>query len=429
MPAINREAEQYLLGCVLREGELIKELNVRPEHFYFQDHRKIFEAMKGMEREEEAIDLPSVTLRLLDQMDNLEYLVELNGSIPSVEPYRTYEKYVMEAWKLRMAELVANKIKSGVEGSRGDVSIISDSIQDLLRLEEIGHEEDFDLKELLMEIQEEMDQDIGDLTGIDTGYRDMNQFTSGWQDQDLIIVAARPSVGKTAFALNMAERAANQGVVTSIFSLEMSKKLLMRRILCSVGRIDATKMRNPKRLFGDNDWNKAQMALGIVSRFPLHIYDKPSVTVQDIRAKLRRLKRQFPDKKHICFIDYLTLIKGSGGENRVQEVGDITRQLKIIAREFEIPMVVLAQLSRSVEQRQDKRPMMSDLRDSGEIEQHADIIAFLYRDDYYYKDTEQKNIIEIIIAKQRNGATGTVKLAFMKEYNLFLDLETDRDHG
>jgi replicative DNA helicase len=416
MPIINLEAEQYLLGCILNEGELIKEISLTPEHFYSAQNRSIFETFKQMEKESESIDLTTAIIRLVDESD---ILTTLSSSIASVEPFKRYEKHILDAWKLRQAELIANKLKGDVESK--DTAIISESIQSLSRLDEVGHDEDFNLRGLLIEMSEEFEQDLGALTGIDTGYRDLNTFTNGWQDQDLIIVAARPSVGKTAFALNMADKSASQGVITSIFSLEMGAKSLMKRIISNVARIDASKMRNVKRLCSDEEKRKIITSFGIVDKYPLHIYDNPTVTTQDIRAKVRKLKRKHPDKKHICFIDYLTLIKGSG-ENRVQEVGEITRQLKVMAREFDMPFIVLAQLSRSVEQRQDKRPMMSDLRDSGEIEQHADIISFLYRDDYYNKGTEEKDVIEIILAKQRNGATGTIKLAFLKEYNKFLDL-------
>lgn len=414
---VNHEAEQYVLGCILREGELIKEINLSPEHFEDSTHKLIFGAMKECEKHDEPVDLGTVALKIVDKLDNPTYLNDLYNAIPSVEPYKVYEKRVMDSWKLRQAEMIANQIKGS-----NDADVISEAITKLSRLEEIGHEEDFDLTKTLIELAEEFEQDKGELTGIDTGYIDLNLITNGWQDGDLIIVAARPSVGKTAFALNMAEHAGEQGVVTTIFSLEMSAKALLKRMISSIGRIDATKLRNPIRLFKDDDYSRQTMAIGKINMMNLRIYDNPNVTIQDIRAKLRRLKRRYPDQKHICFIDYLTLIKGQG-ENRTQEVGEITRQLKIIAREFQMPIIVLAQLSRAVEQRQDKRPMMSDLRDSGEIEQHADIIAFLYRDDYYNPETELKNVIEINVAKQRNGPTGVVNLAFIKEYNRFVDLK------
>jgi replicative DNA helicase len=250
-------------------------------------------------------------------------------------------------------------------------------------------------------------------------------MTSGFQRNDLIIVAARPSVGKTAFALNIAQ---NVGVrsreTVAIFSLEMSAAQLVQRMICAESNVDAGRMRTGY-LEGD-DWEKLTMAIGSLSEAQIYIDDTPGITVADIRAKCRRLKKE--RGLGMILIDYLQLIQGRGkaGENRQQEVSEISRTLKQIARELEVPVIALSQLSRGVEQRQDKRPMMSDLRESGSIEQDADIVAFLYRDDYYNQDTEKKNIIEIIIAKQRNGPVGTVELVFLKNFNKFVGL--DRSH-
>ncbi len=249
-------------------------------------------------------------------------------------------------------------------------------------------------------------------------------MTSGFQRSDLIIVAARPSVGKTAFALNIAQ---NVGVrekeTVAIFSLEMGAAQLVQRMICAEANVDAGRMRTG--FLEPDDWEKLTMAIGSLSEANIYIDDSPSVTVADIRAKCRRLKKE--KGLGMILIDYLQLIHGRGkGDNRQQEVSEISRTLKQIARELDVPVIALSQLSRGVEQRQDKRPMMSDLRESGSIEQDADIVAFLYRDDYYDKESEKKNIIEIIIAKQRNGPVGTVELAFLKNYNKFVNL--DRTH-
>lgn len=247
-------------------------------------------------------------------------------------------------------------------------------------------------------------------------------MTAGFQRNDLIIVGARPSVGKTAFALNIAQNVATKtGENVAIFSLEMGAEQLVMRMLCAEGNIDAQRLRTGS--LTDEDWGKLTMAMGSLSNAGIYIDDTPGVRVQDIRSKCRRLKQEHGIG--MILIDYLQLILGSGrsGENRQQEVSEISRSLKQLARELEVPVIALSQLSRGVEQRQDKRPMMSDIRESGSIEQDADIVAFLYRDDYYDKESENKNIIEIIIAKQRNGPTGTVSLAFVKEYNKFVNLE------
>jgi replicative DNA helicase len=268
----------------------------------------------------------------------------------------------------------------------------------------------------------------GDVTGIPTGFRDLDKVTAGFQRNDLIIVAARPSVGKTAFALNVAQNVAtraNENV--AIFSLEMGAEQLVMRMLCAEGNIDAQVMRTGA--LQNEDWRKLTMAMGSLSNAGIFIDDTPGIRVNDIRAKCRRLKQEHG--LGMIMIDYLQLIQGPGrsGENRQQEVSDISRSLKGLARELEVPVIALSQLSRGVEQRQDKRPMMSDLRESGSIEQDADIVSFLYREDYYDKETEDQNMIEIIIAKQRNGPTGTVKLAFVKEYNKFVTIDWSQHEG
>jgi replicative DNA helicase len=262
------------------------------------------------------------------------------------------------------------------------------------------------------------------VTGIQTGFTDLDKMLGGLQNSDLIIVAARPSVGKTAFALNVAQNVAVRSKEpVAIFSLEMSAPQLVQRMICAEGNMDANVMR-----FGDlkeSDWSKLANAAGVLGATNLLIDDTPGITVHEIRAKCRRLKKQ--QGLGLIVIDYLQLIastgRGRGAENRQQEVSEISRMLKHLARELDVPVIALSQLSRNVEQRQDKRPMMSDLRESGAIEQDADIVAFLYRDDYYNAETEKKNIIEIIIAKQRNGPVGTVELVFLKNYNKFVNYE------
>jgi replicative DNA helicase len=265
----------------------------------------------------------------------------------------------------------------------------------------------------------------GDITGIPTGFTELDRMTAGFQRNDLIIVAARPSVGKTAFALNIAQNVATKtDEVVAIFSLEMGAEQLVMRMLSSEGNINAQNLRTGD--LSDEDWKKLTMAMGSLSNAQIYIDDTPGIRIAEMRAKCRRLKQE--RGLGMILIDYLQLIQGDGkADNRQQEVSEISRSLKALARELEVPVIALSQLSRSVEQRQDKRPMMSDIRESGSIEQDADIVAFLYRDDYYDKETENKNIIEIIIAKQRNGPVGTVQLAFAKEYSKFVNLERRYD--
>lgn len=422
MPSINLEAEQALLGCIIHEGELIKEISLQPEHFFDSKHKIIFEIMRELEKKDEPINIVTMYMSVTDKVEN-SYITDISNSIPSVEGYRRYEKYVLDAWKLRKAELAATKLKQEATYAR-DSTIISDTIQELTRLEEVGFDQDFSLKNKLMEVHEELENQEEGLTGVDTGYTDLNMMTNGLQNQDLIILAARPSVGKTAFALNVGINACEKSnACVTIFSLEMPDKSLLKRMICAAGNIDANMMKNPKRFFKDSaNYNRYQSAVGYLSRCNLNIYDEGKQTVQQMRARLRRLKRKYPDVPHLAIIDYLQLIQGSGNNNRVQEVSEISRSIKIMARDFDMPIICLSQLSRSVEQRQDKRPMLSDLRESGGIEQDADLIMFLYRDDYYDKESQDKNTVEVILGKQRNGPTGMIKLGFHKEYNRFVNL-------
>lgn len=268
----------------------------------------------------------------------------------------------------------------------------------------------------------------GEVTGIPTGFTELDKMTAGFQRNDLIIVAARPSVGKTAFSLNIAQNVATKtDENVAIFSLEMGSDQLVMRMLCAEGNIDAQRLRTGS--LTSDDWAKLTMAMGSLSNAGIYIDDTPGIKVNEIRAKCRRLKQE--QGLGMVLIDYLQLIQGSGksGENRQQEVSEISRTLKGIARELQVPVIALSQLSRGVESRQDKRPMMSDIRESGSIEQDADIVAFLYREDYYDRETENKNTIEIIIAKQRNGPVGSVELAFVKEFNKFVNLERRFEDG
>lgn len=424
-PVYNQSAEESLIGSLFLDSELIKEIELRSEHFYFQSSKLIFETMKHLELKEMPIDIVTVVTELgelIHQVGGVAYLSELAGSVPSVANFKHYEKLVLEAWKMRKGISIANNLKEQIHHSR-DVGAVSQAIQELSRIEETGFDNDFNLKESLYNVYEQLQNDTGELTGIPTGFADLDKYLHGFQDGNLIIIGARPSVGKTAFALNLAKNAAQKDACVSIFSLEMGDDQLLKRIISATGNIDATKMRSPKTRFTQDDWTNLTGALGQIEKWNLHIYDKATVTVQEIRAKLRRLHRKFPNAKHICIIDYLQLIQGSGNSNRTLEVGEISRALKAMARDFKQPIICLSQLSRNLETRNDKRPIMSDLRESGNVEQDADEVMFIHREDYFDKNTEQKNTSEIIIAKQRNGPVGTVKLAFLKEFNKFVNLE------
>ncbi|MCP1355060.1 replicative DNA helicase [Aneurinibacillus migulanus] len=426
MAVINLEAEQAVIGGVLLEGELIKECSLLPEHFYKQEHIVIWEAARALDKAKKPVDLVTIVTELgerIEQAGGLKYIQDLAVGVPTTTNFEYYVTAVLDAWKMRKAETQAVELINRVNAER-NTDVIAETVQKLTHLDETGQQMDYNHTATLSEVYDEMENQPEGLTGIDTGYVDLNRITNGLNSSDLLIVAARPAMGKTAFVLNVGGNAAGlDKACVSIFSLEMPKKQLIRRMICAIGNIDADKMRNPKSRFSNEDWEKATRAIGIINNMNLHIYDEPGQTVQGIRARVRRLKNKYPDVPHLVIIDYLQLISYIGrAHNRNEEVAEMSRALKIMAREFELPVVALSQLSRSVEQRQDKRPMLSDLRDSGAVEQDADIIMFLYRDDYYDAQSEKKNVTEVIVGKNRHGATGTVELAFLKEYNKFVSL-------
>ena len=438
IPPQNLEAEQAVLGAVLLDSVAIISVmeTLKPEDFYRQAHQYIFEAMVELNGDNEPIDLITLSTRLqakqhLAEVGGIQYLTELASAVPTAANVGYYAKLVEEKAMLRRLIRAATEIVSnGYAGAEDVSSLLSEAEMRILEIANRKSSSGFvSIKEVLMEVFEKVEtlyNTRGTTTGIPSGFPDLDRMTSGFQRSDLIIVAARPSVGKTAFALNVAQNVAVRAKETvAIFSLEMSAAQLVQRIICAEANVDAGRIRTGN-LEGD-DWEKLTMAIGTLSDAEIFIDDTPAITVADIRAKCRRLKKE--KGLGMILIDYLQLIAGRGkaGENRQQEVSEISRTLKQIARELEVPVIALSQLSRGVEQRQDKRPMMSDLRESGSIEQDADIVAFLYRDDYYDKESEKKNIIEIIIAKQRNGPVGTVELVFLKNFNKFVSL--DKSHS
>jgi replicative DNA helicase len=435
LPPQNMEAEQAVLGAIFLEPSsltLASEMLI-PEDFYRGAHQRIFNAMLKLNDKGEAIDLVTVTeelaaTKLLEDVGGISYLSELAGSVPTAANIEYYAKIVEEKSLLRRLIRTATSIAQDSYTREDEVdALLGEAEKSILEVSQRKSAGSFhQIKDVLVRTYdniEVMHNRVGDITGIATGFAELDKMTAGFQRNDLIIVGARPSVGKTAFALNIAQNVATKtDEKVAIFSLEMGAEQLVMRMLCAEGNIDAQRLRTGS--LTDEDWGKLTMAMGSLSNAGIFIDDSPGVRVQDIRAKCRRLKQE-QGGLGMILIDYLQLVLGSGrsGENRQQEVSEISRSLKALARELQVPVIALSQLSRGVEQRQDKRPMMSDIRESGSIEQDADIVAFLYRDDYYDKESENKNIIEIIIAKQRNGPTGTVSLAFVKEYNKFVNLE------
>ncbi|CAM5215122.1 Replicative DNA helicase OS=Ureibacillus acetophenoni OX=614649 GN=SAMN05877842_105184 PE=3 SV=1 [Ureibacillus acetophenoni] len=434
VPPHNHEAEQSVLGAIFLDPTALitaSEILI-PEDFYRISHQKIFKTMLFLSDHGKPIDLVTVTEELsskkeLEDVGGLSYLTELANAVPTAANVGHYAKIVEEKSILRRLIRVATSIvEDGFTREDEVEALLSEAEKRVMEVASRKNAGDFKhIKDVLVNTYDNIEQlqnRKGDVTGIPTGFKDLDRMTAGFQRNDLIIVAARPSVGKTAFALNIAQNVAIRARENvAIFSLEMGAEQLVMRLLCAEGNIDAQALRTGA--LSTEDWGKLTMAMGSLSNSGIFIDDTPGVRVSELRAKCRRLAQEHG--LGMILIDYLQLIQGSGkpGENRQQEVSEISRSLKALARELKVPVIALSQLSRGVEQRQDKRPMMSDIRESGSIEQDADIVAFLYRDDYYDKETENKNMIEIIIAKQRNGPTGTVTLAFKKEFNKFINID------
>ena len=429
VPPHNLEAEQAVLGAIFLDNKVIVSVSeiLTPEDFYRMAHQKIYHAMLSVHNKNIPVDIVSVVTELsnsnqIEDIGGTPYIRELAAAVPTAANAVFYAEIVEEKAVLRRLIQTATTIVTEGYSSEGDLAdLLNNAEKNILAVSKNVKAGSFkNIQDVLVEAHDHivsMFQSQGDITGIPSGFPDLDRMTAGFQKNDLIIVAARPSVGKTAFALNIAQSVATKTNETvAIFSLEMGAEQLVMRMLCAEGNLDAQRMRTGK--LTAEDWGKLSLALGSLANSKVFIDDTPGIKVSDIRNKCRRLAQEHG--LGMILIDYLQLIQGSGNsrENRQQEVSEISRTLKEIAREL--------QLSRGVESRQDKRPIMSDIRESGSIEQDADIVAFLYRDDYYEKETEKKNIIEIIIAKQRNGPVGTVELAFRKEYNKFLSI--DRNH-
>lgn len=428
------EAEQSVVGSMIMDKDAIvtaMEMLLK-EDFYHQQYGIIFDAMVELYGSGQPVDLVTLQNRLKErdvppEVSSLEFVGELVRAVPTSANIKYYCNIVkensMKRKLIRVTEDIENECYAGKESLE---SILDKTEHDVFALLSSRSGGDFvPIRQIVMNALEKIErasQQSGTVTGIATGFIDLDYRTAGMQPSDLILVAARPSMGKTAFVLNIAQYVAfHEHKACAIFSLEMSKEQLVNRMFSLEARVDAQALRTGN--LSDADWEKLVEGAGIIGDSRLIIDDTPGISISELRSKCRKYKLEIG--LDIIIIDYLQLMSGSGRgtDSRQQEISDISRSLKALARELNVPVVALSQLSRAVEQRPDHRPMLSDLRESGAIEQDADVVMFIYRDDYYNKDTDLKGISEIIIAKQRNGPIGTINLAWLPEYTKFANLE------
>lgn len=436
VPPHDIEAEQAVIGSMLTDQEAVYAAieRLKPEDFYREDNKQIYTAILNIYNKAEPIDIITLKAELssmgkLDAVGGLEYIVELPEKVPTTANVDRYIKIVEEKSLLRNLIRAANEILSSGYAQEDDVENIVDHAEKKIFdvMQKKSQKGYTTIKDVLVESftkLEELYNQKEHITGVPTGFAELDKKTAGLHGSELILIAARPAMGKSAFALNIGSYAATRAnVPVAIFSLEMSKEQVGNRILCSEALVDNNNVRTGE--LNDEELGKLAETSGELSQAPIYIDDTPGISVMEIRAKCRKLKLE--KNIGLVIIDYLQLIQGSGKtSSREQEIAEISRSLKILAKEIEVPVIALSQLSRAVEARPDHRPMLSDLRESGSIEQDADIVMFLYRDDYYNEDSEKKNIAEVIIAKQRAGSTGTVDLAWLGKYTKFANLEKYR---
>jgi replicative DNA helicase len=432
VPPHDLEAEQAVLGSMFIEKEAVIAAieALQEQDFYREDNRIIFSAMLNLYGRGESIDIITVKSELssmgkLEAVGGLEYLTQLPEMVPTTANVDKYIKIVEEKSSLRALIKTANELISlGYDPTQEVEELMDNAERKIFNVMQNRTQKSYSsMKEILVDSFIELEQLYnrkGHITGVPTGFIDLDDKTAGLHGSELILVAARPAMGKSAFALNIATHAAVRAKVpVVIFSLEMSKEQMANRILCSEALVDSNKVRTGR--VEDDDWKKLAEASGILSEAGIFIDDTPGISVMEIRAKCRKM--QLEQNIGLVVIDYLQLVQGSNKRagSREQEIAEISRSLKILAKELNVPVIALSQLSRAPEQRPDHRPMLSDLRESGSIEQDADIVMFLYRDDYYNPDTDAKNVAEVILAKHRAGSTGTVELLWLGNYTKFVN--------
>ncbi len=429
------EAEQSVIGSMIMDKDAIVAAMemLLAEDFYYQQYGILFDAMIELYNKGMPVDLVTLQNKLKEkdvppEIASLEFVRDLLTAVPTSANIKYYAQIVkdhsMSRKLIRLMEEIANECYIGRESIHTIMDVVEKKVFELLSARGSGG--DFvPIRQVVMNALEKIEnaaRNSGAVTGIATGFIDLDYRTAGLQPSDLILIAARPSMGKTAFVLNIAQYVAfHEDLCTAIFSLEMSKEQLVNRLLSLEARVDAQALRTGN--LSDVDWEKLIEGAGVIGNSKLIIDDTPGITISEMRSKCRRYKLEYDLK--LIIIDYLQLMSGSGrsGDSRQQEISDISRSLKALARELAVPVIALSQLSRAVEQRPDHRPMLSDLRESGAIEQDADVVMFIYRDEYYNHDSEMKGISEIIIAKQRNGPIGTVNLVWLPQYTKFANME------
>ena len=437
IPPSDIEAEQAVLGSMLTDKDAtIAAIEVlKEDDFYREDNKLIYRAILNLYNRAEPVDIITLKSELtsmgkFDAVGGLEYLADLPEKVPTTANVERYIKIVEEKAILRNIIKTANEIISlGYDPTEEVENIMDSAEKKIFDIMQSKNQKGYSpIKDVLVDTFSQLEvlyNQKQHITGVPTGFADLDYKTAGLHGSDLILLAARPAMGKTAFALNIATNAAVRAKVpVAIFSLEMSKEQLVNRVLCGEAMVDSNKVRTGK--LDEQDWAKLASALGPLSESEIYIDDTPGISVMEIRAKCRKLKLE--KNIGLVVIDYLQLIQGSNkrGGSREQEISEISRSLKILAKEINVPVIALSQLSRAPEQRPDHRPMLSDLRESGAIEQDADIVMFLYRDDYYNEDSDKKNIAEVILAKHRAGSTGTVELLWLGNYTKFVNIDKTR---
>ena len=434
VPPHSEEAEQSVIGSILIDHDAVGVAaeNLKPEDFYNLRHKEIFEAILDLYHDGKAVDLVTLKSQLeqrgkLEAAGDMKYLTQVATAVPNSVHIRQYVKIVKDKALYRRFIQLGNQVLQQSFTTETPIEELSENVEKQVFniLQNRGSQDFSHIKDVLMESFDDIEKvaaNGGTVAGISTGFVDLDQKTAGLHPSDLVIVGARPAMGKTAFGLNLVQNAAVKGGKTcAVFNLEMSKKQIVNRMLACEAGVSMEHIRSGNMT--DQDWEKLVEALGPLSEAPIYIDDTGGITFSEVRSKCRKLKIEHG--LDLVMIDYLQLMSGSGraGDNRQQEISEISRGLKMMARELDVPVIALSQLSRTLESRADHRPMMSDLRESGAIEQDADVVMFIYRDEYYNPDTEEPGITEIIIGKHRAGPTGTVKLKWMGDIQKFGNLE------